>query len=107
MCIKKRYIIVFIVFVVLIVCFVIHSVSEKNINTIKDYEIVTLSTFTSNEVLDDIDDRNLYLNQMEQYLVKNKKKLFIKDIDRLEDSITIKFVFGNRYMIYPLVKNMK
>jgi bifunctional pyridoxal-dependent enzyme with beta-cystathionase and maltose regulon repressor activities len=92
---------------VLLISSAIARDSERSINTIQEYEKETLSVLTTTNTLSNLDERDRYLDQIENYLMDNKKTLQIKNINRLEDSIIVEFFYGNKYMVYPTVQNMK
>ena len=92
--------------IIILIC-IFRFISNKNLTEIKEYERSIIKNYRDTYVLDNTNDRDEVLDKIEVFLFDNQPRLFIKDIYRIEDSITIVFAFGDRYMIYPSVKNMK
>ncbi len=104
---KIVFILLIIGIVIVISLIPIKHISQKSLKEIQLIEQEQLVQFTNDGILKDSSDREKYLDQIEEYLSSHKTKLFISQIYRNENSITIRLYSGVHYTIYPKVKGAK
>lgn len=99
--------IIFCILLILVVSYLILYTTEKNEKNIKLYEQSVIKQYSEDNILKNNIQRQSVLDIMEDYLNQNKRKYFIYKIERTEESITAKTVFGTKYVIMPQVEGWK
>lgn len=108
---KKKWntlrVIIILVAVVLVIDNVVLKIAENNERNIKNYEESVIDKYSDGGVLKSEDDRQEVLDEIEEYFKIHKRKYFIIKIERDIQSVTLKFLYGSDYMIWPSVKGIK
>ncbi len=106
---KLRALIVVIIAVTAVVTvnIVILNIIENNESNIKKYEESLVDRYSDDGTLKNVNDRQEVLDEAETYFKNHKKKYFIRKVERDSQSVTLKFIYGGEYMIWPSVEGMK